>query len=174
LKRFYIFKTYLQTTIMLLETLQDFYQLCYSRQGAFLGVDYGTKKLGLAISASNRSFAMPLEIISSLDAVKMMAHIAGIIKSQQVIGIVMGLPINMDGTNSLQTQAVQNFSQKLSEELDIPIFLQDERLSSKAADNLLKDLGFKRAKRNQLDDMLAASLILDSALQRMMNIHHSK
>ena len=77
----------------------------------------------------------------------------------------MGLPVNMDGTNSEQTKIVVNFVNKLAKKTNLPIYLQDERLTSKAADSLLRNMGFNRKQRNERDDMAAASMILETTLE---------
>ena len=70
----------------------------------------------------------------------------------------------MNGTKSEQTLIVENFANKLTKRTELPIFFQDERLTSKAANNLLKDFGLKRKNRNSIDDLAAASMILETAL----------
>ena len=82
-----------------------------------------------------------------------------------ICAIVVGLPVNMDGTNSEQTKIVVNFVNKLAKKTNLPIYLQDERLTSKAADSLLRNMGFNRKQRNERDDMAAASMILETTLE---------
>lgn len=86
------------------------------------------------------------------------------LQEKNISAIVIGLPINMDGTKSEQTILTEKFAEKLEKRSNLPIFLQDERLTSKAADNLLKGFGLKRKDRNNQDDLAAASLILETVL----------
>ena len=97
-------------------------------------------------------------------------HIIDFIVKNNICAIVVGLPVNMDGTSSSQAKIVTSFVNKLAKETNLPIYLQDERLTSKAADNMLKDMGFNRRQRNERDDMAAASLILETVLESVKKI----
>jgi putative Holliday junction resolvase len=81
------------------------------------------------------------------------------------------MPFNMDGTSSLQTQIVQKFATSMEEKTDLPIFLQDERLTSRAADSFLKSFGQSRKTRNNNDDSVAASMILESTLSGLRKLN---
>ena len=76
----------------------------------------------------------------------------------------------MDGTSSSQAKIVTSFVNKLAKETNLPIYLQDERLTSRAADNMLKNMGFNRRQRNERDDMAAASLILETVLESVKKL----
>lgn len=129
-----------------------------------IAVDYGSKKLGIAISDPLFCMALPMKELIEANDERKMNNIIRISKENAACGIVLGLPINMDGTRSEQTEILQKFAEKLAAKTDIAIFLQDERLTTKAADNLLKTIGFKRKERNARDDSIAACLILDTVL----------
>jgi putative Holliday junction resolvase len=138
-----------------------------------IAIDYGFKKIGIAISNNIRTFAMPLEIIlnDKNNAKIAKSRIQKIIDQYLIGAIIIGLPINMNGTFSEQTEIVQKFAQNLSVEFQLPIFLQDERMTSKEANNLLKSFGIKRKLRNQNDDMVAATIILESVLESLKKIY---
>jgi putative holliday junction resolvase len=148
---------------MIVYTLQEFCK--FFQQGKpLLSIDYGCKKLGIAISTPDHHLPMPLQIITSESEKKKLQEITTITKEKDICAIVVGLPINMDGTKSGQTLLAEKFTEKLANRTNLAIFMQDERLTSKAADNLLKNFGIKRKDRNSKDDLAAASMILETTL----------
>ncbi len=154
---------------MIINTLQEF--CVFLKKGkTIISIDYGQKKLGIAISSSDHHLPMPLKLITEESHKKQLLQIIEIIKNYRVCSIIVGLPINMNGTKSNQTNLVENFTDKLAIRTNLPIFMQDERLTSKAADNFLKDLGLKRKYRNSQDDLTAASLILETTLNSIRNL----
>ena len=139
-----------------------------------ISIDYGKRKLGFALTNNELSMALPLNIkqckqIKDLEKsfIEKIEIIKKYIKEYKIWGIIIGLPLNMDGTDSKSSEEVRKFSNLLLLELELPILLQDERLTSMAADSLLKDAGFSRKERNEKDDMVAAQLIAESALEQM-------
>ena len=128
-----------------------------------MAIDYGTKKLGLAISDPSRKMAVPLTIIDSE-----IQKLQSTILHHKPVGIVIGLPINMDGTAGAQADLVRKFAQKISGRFELPIFLQDERLTTKAASNALKMLGLNRKQRDSRDDQVAACMILDTVIVKLL------
>lgn len=136
-----------------------------------LGIDYGEKKIGLAITSPNRAMAMPLAILLNNNI--FITEIKKIISSNNIKGIVIGIPINMDGTYGPSAIKAKAFAAKLLQYTKLPIYMQDERRTSKAADSLLMIAGFNRKQRNNMDDSIAASLILESAMQALKNIKDS-
>lgn len=131
-----------------------------------IAIDYGRKKLGIAVSDHLQQMSLPL----ATETVLKNDHISIILKyltKYKTSHLVIGLPINMDGSNSEQTMAITRFAEALSaKHPEISILMQDERLTSKNAESLLRLGGTKRKQRHDIDDSVAASLILDSALQR--------
>jgi len=101
---------------------------------------------------------------------KSVDRIIDFIVKNNICAIVVGLPVNMDGTSSSQAKIVTSFVNKLAKETNLPIYLQDERLTSRAADNMLKNMGLNRRQRNERDDMAAASLILETVLESVKKI----
>ena len=148
---------------MIIKNLQSFYEEIKPNK-RLLSVDYGAKKIGFAISDHSLHLAMPLKMIHESVLSKQIECIVGLVKEYDVGGLVFGLPINMDGSVGEQALRVQSFAEKIVQKTDVPIFLQDERLTSKAADNLLKAAGYNRKKRNSVDDLASASLILETTL----------
>jgi len=148
---------------MITKDIQEFC-LKLGSVGVILAIDFGTKKLGLAISDPSRIMAMPLSVIPAE-----ISQLKAIIEQRKPAGIVMGLPINMDGTSGAQAALVEKFAQKLFGLCELPILLQDERLTTRAASNALKILGLNRKLRDSRDDQVAACMILETALERALN-----
>lgn len=149
---------------MIIDTLQEFCTFFKSGQ-PLIGIDYGQKKIGLAISTPDHKISLPLQLLTGDSEKKKLNHIVELAKNKNICAIVVGLPLNMDGTKSDQTIIVEKFAEKLKKRINLPIFFQDERLTSKAANNLLKSFGIKRKNRNENDDLTAASMILETTLK---------
>lgn len=148
---------------MIINSVQEFYSF-FEKNRPLLGIDYGNKKIGIAISSHDHAIAMPHSIVLAKSEPDKLNKILDIVIKNNICAIVIGLPVYMDGTHSEQTKTTMSFAQKLSEKTKLPVFMQDERLTSRAADNLLKDMGFNRKQRNQRDDLASASLILETTL----------
>ena len=135
--------------------------------GALLGVDPGTKTLGLAISDRTRLIATPLETIRrekfTLDA----AYLLKVYADNQASGLIVGLPINMNGTHGPRTQSVRDFCTNLLKLEDLPILLWDERLSTMAVTRGMLEADMSRKKRKENVDKLAAGYILQGVLDRL-------
>lgn len=149
---------------MIISTLQEFIKLIKLNQPV-IGIDHGTKRTGIAISTPNHQISLPLSLIKNYSDTDKISYLIKIIQDQNICAIVIGLPLNMNGTESDQTIIVKKFANKLEARISLPVFLQDERLTSKAANNLLKSYNIKRKVRNSLDDLVAASMILESTLE---------
>ena len=129
-----------------------------------LGIDWGEKRIGLAISDENNIVALALDTIenkkASLDKIKK------IINENDIGIVVIGLPLSMKGSITKKAKEVLRFAQKLKKTLNKPIYLWDERLSSKEVEKLLISANIKREKRKKIKDKLSAVLILQSFLER--------
>lgn len=144
---------------MITSNIQEFCKFL-TKSAPILSLDFGEKKIGVAISNKEHSMSLPIDVIPNNNE-----NILEIISQYNPCAIVIGLPVNMDGSmENIGIEKVQNFAKNLYDQFYIPIFLQDERLTSKTADNLLKNLGLSRKDRNKIDDKIAASMILESAL----------
>lgn len=132
-----------------------------------LGLDIGEKTIGLAISDERRVIATPMETIRrkkfSADARKLLE----IATAREVGGLVLGLPVNMDGSEGRRCQSVRQFAANLGELTDLPMAFWDERLSTMAVTRTLLEADTSRAKRRQVIDKMAAGFILQGALDRM-------
>ncbi|HJD57588.1 MAG TPA: Holliday junction resolvase RuvX [Rickettsia endosymbiont of Sericostoma sp.] len=154
---------------MIIATLQEFFQLLHANK-PIIAIDYGIRKTGIAISNQEQSIAMPIKTIYETREENKIKSILDLIATYSICGIVIGLPISMNGHSSEQTTIVLKFSTKLSFATNLPIYLQDERLTSLAANSLLKSLGVKRRERNQKDDSIAASMILETTLDSIKKV----
>ena len=132
-----------------------------------IGLDLGTKTIGLALSDLGRRIATPLETIRrkkfSLDVAELLA----ICEKTQVAAMVIGLPLNMDGSEGPRAQATRAFVRNLAPLTALPIAYWDERLSTTAVTRTLLEADTSRAKRADVVDKMAASFILQGALDRM-------
>ena len=130
----------------------------------YLAIDYGTKRTGLAICDAAETIASPLTVLH--DRKNLSEKIAEITGSENVGAIVLGLPLNMNGTEGPQTKLVRIFGEQLKKRLSIPIYFQDERLSSYSAEEKLAPADFTRGKRKKRIDAVAAAEILEAFLER--------
>ncbi|UCG55846.1 MAG: Holliday junction resolvase RuvX [Phycisphaerales bacterium] len=129
----------------------------------YLAIDHGTKRTGLAICDSAETIASPLGVIEGqAEALK---RIAQVVESEEVGAIVLGLPLNMDGSAGPQARLVLKFAERLRERIDIPVQLQDERLSSFSAEEKLFPAEFTKDKRRKRLDAIAAAQILEDFLE---------
>ncbi|AQT68863.1 Putative Holliday junction resolvase [Anaerohalosphaera lusitana] len=129
----------------------------------FLAVDFGEKRTGLAVCDEKETMAFPLTVLEGQGGLA--NRIAKIAKEEQAQGFVMGLPLNMDGTEGDRAARVRHFTEKLSQVTDLPVFFHDERLSSFEAENKLAGHLTRKKKKKHLDAVAAAG-ILESFLQK--------
>jgi putative Holliday junction resolvase len=136
-------------------------------RGALIGLDLGTKTIGVATSDPDRRLATAVETIArknfSADAARLLALAA----ERTAIGFVLGLPINMDGTEGPRAQSTRAFARNLARLTHVPIALWDERLSTAAVERELIAADVSRAKRAKVIDQHAALFILQGALDRL-------
>ncbi|HOI07734.1 MAG TPA: Holliday junction resolvase RuvX [Deltaproteobacteria bacterium] len=129
-----------------------------------MGIDYGTKRIGVAISDPSCTMAHPLDIIPVREDGSHMESLKKIARDYQVEKIVVGLPYNMEGDMGESAHKVMQWSQELGQALGLPVDLWDERLTTSEAHELLMHLKVKGPKRRQVVDKIAASIILKSYL----------
>lgn len=132
-----------------------------------IGIDPGTKTLGLALSDVLITIASPLETIRRTKFTADAARLLALIAEHGVGGLVLGLPVNLDGSEGPRAQAARAFARNMNKLTDIPILLWDERLTTAAAERMLIDADASRKRRAEVIDKLAATLILQGALDRM-------
>jgi putative Holliday junction resolvase len=134
-----------------------------------LGLDLGSKRIGVAVSDEMGWTAQGLTVLNRHGGVRDLENIARLVSEQGAEAIVLGLPINMDGSEGEQARKVRQFAEKLKQHLDIEVHLWDERLTTWEAEGILKEAGVKGQKRKQVVDKVAAALILKSYLQAREN-----
>jgi putative Holliday junction resolvase len=138
------------------------------RSGKLLGLDLGTKTIGVAISDALRYSATPLETIVRSKFTADAARIAELVAGNGATGIVLGLPLNMDGSEGPRAQSTRAFARNLAPKLGLPIAFWDERLSTSAVERMMIDeANLRRDRRAAVVDKLAASYILQGALDRL-------
>lgn len=151
-------------------TLESF-AAALPRSGALAGLDLGEKTIGVAVSDISRTIATPLVTLAkgkfTADAKALFAQMA----TRDAVGLVIGLPVNMDGSEGPRAQSCRAFGRNLLRLRDLPILFWDERLSSAAVNRLLIDEGdATRARRAQVVDRMAAGYILQGALDRLKGL----
>ena len=141
-------------------------------KGKLLGVDFGDKRTGLAISNDMRTLASGITQISVGGMQKTAAAVAQVARERAVVGVVVGLPVNMDGSHGPRAQHAEKFAGLLREALtalavEIPVVMQDERMTTMAASRYLNETDTKGAKRKGVIDTLSAEIILQNALDKL-------
>ena len=134
-----------------------------------LGIDPGKKNIGIAICDENKVVATPLKIIKKNKFQILLKEIQAIIKENDIKGIVIGNPINMDGSFGKESQSAKGFAKNLSINISIPIVLWDERLSSEGSFKITRDLGSNVTDRVKKLDKNAAAFILQGAIDFLSN-----
>ncbi|MEM8703818.1 MAG: Holliday junction resolvase RuvX [Pseudomonadota bacterium] len=137
------------------------------RDSRLIGLDLGTKTIGLALSDIGRGIATPMETIRRKKFTIDAEQLLGICGKQNVGGIVLGLPLNMDGSEGPRAQATRAFARNLSQKTELPITYWDERLSTAAVTRTLLEADSSRAKRADVVDKMAAAFILQGFLDRL-------
>ena len=135
--------------------------------GRLLGLDLGTKTIGVAMSDLRRSIASPMETIARKKFQADADRLVVLIEEHQITGIILGLPLNMDGSEGPRVQSTKAFANNLAKRTPRPISFWDERLSTVAVERTLIDADRSRARRKELVDKLAAAYILQGALDRL-------
>ena len=134
-----------------------------------LGIDPGNKNIGFAICDENKKVATPLKIIQKTKFEVLIKKINEIIQENHIKGIIIGNPINMDGTSGKSSQSVRDFAKNLSKNITIPIAMWDERLSSEGSFKLTKELGTNVTNRVNKLDKNSAAFILQGAIDYLSN-----
>ncbi|WP_343347764.1 Holliday junction resolvase RuvX [Sphingomicrobium sp. XHP0239] len=137
--------------------------------GRLAGLDVGTKTIGLATCDAQWSFAGPAETIRRTKFQKDLVQLTAFLKRERIAGLVVGLPLNMDGSDSPRTQSIRAFARNLAP-LGLPVLLWDERWSTMAVERAMVDADVSRAKRAGKVDALAAAHILQGALDALVNL----
>ena len=139
-------------------------------RGGLIGLDLGTKTIGVAASDPDRKLATGVETIARKNFTADAARVLALAAERGTIGFVLGLPINMDGTEGPRAQSTRAFARNLARLTELPIALWDERLSTAAVERELIANDVSRAKRAAIVDEHAAMFILQGALDRLANL----
>ncbi|THJ23331.1 MAG: Holliday junction resolvase RuvX [Nitrospira sp. CG24E] len=129
-----------------------------------LALDYGTKRIGVALSDELGWTAQPLETLNRRTLDRDIAHIASLVGTYEVRQVLLGFPMQLDGREGPAIQAMREFQARLEQGVTVPVILWDERLTTKAAEDLLIAADVSRKKRKGVVDRIAASILLQSYL----------
>jgi putative Holliday junction resolvase len=129
----------------------------------YLAIDYGNKRTGLAVCDPAETVVSPLLVLPSND--RLIPEIAKIIADESIESVVVGIPVNMDDTHGPQAKRSADFAAALEKQIDVPIQLHDERLTTFAAEDRLAGAGIPRRKKKEMLDALAAAEILRGFLE---------
>ena len=139
----------------------------FGPDGPLLGLDLGSRTIGLAVSDGLRMTATPLETLERKKFSQDAATLARLVAERGIVGFVLGLPVDMSGDSGKRVQITRAFARSLSEKLPQPIWLWDERLSTVAVERTLIEADASRKRRAEVVDKLAAAYILQGALDRL-------
>jgi len=142
-------------------------------RGALIGLDLGTKTIGVATSDPDRRLATGVETIARKTFTADAARLLALAAERKAAGFVLGLPINMDGSEGPRAQSTRAFARNLARLTDLPIALWDERLSTAAVERELITADVSRKKRAAVIDQHAATFILQGALDRLVRVAQS-
>ncbi len=141
-----------------------------STSGRIMAVDFGDTRTGLAVSDISRFLASGIGYISPGGIEKTADAVAEIAKEQKAVGVIVGLPKNMDGTEGFRAQRCREFAAMLEERLSHPVAMVDERLTTMSASRYLNETNTRGAQRKKVIDTLSAQIILQNALDRLKNL----
>jgi putative holliday junction resolvase len=139
-----------------------------------LALDYGTKRIGVALSDELRWTAQPLETLNRRTLDRDIAHIASLVGRHEVGQVLLGFPLQLDGREGPAIHAMREFQARLEQGVTVPVILWDERLTTKTAEDLLIAADVSRKKRKTVVDRIAASILLQSYLASLENASEKK
>lgn len=154
---------------MPLLSFEDFSEISFEEGGRFLGCDVGTKTIGLALSDRSKMIATPLIVIQRTQWKNDSRTLLKEINNHIICGVIVGFPLNMNGTEGPRCQSTRQFSSNLLSVQDLPLCLWDERLSTRAVTRTLLDADLSRVKRGEIIDKMAACYILQGFLDAYRN-----
>jgi putative Holliday junction resolvase len=153
-------------TVAPLVAIEDLPKLL-AAEARLLGLDVGTKTIGLALSDVTRSIATPYHTVRRTKFTEDAKVIQEAVEEHQVGALVIGLPINLDGSEGPRAQSTRAFARNLAARIEVPMVFWDERLSTAAVERHLIEAGASRKRRAQVIDRMAAAYILQGALDRL-------
>jgi putative Holliday junction resolvase len=140
------------------------------RDARLLGLDVGTKTIGMALSDVTRSVATPFDTIRRTKFTADAKTIREVVEKNQVGALVIGFPLNLDGSEGPRAQSTRAFARNLAVHVDVPMVFWDERLSTAAVERHLIEADASRKRRAEVVDRMAAAYILQGALERLRNL----
>jgi len=149
-------------------TIEDF-KIKHSNKVRFIGLDLGSKRIGVSICDEKQSIATPFKTINKTNTNKLIDQLKVIIEENNIGGIIIGNPLNMDGSLGRSAQSVNDVASNISKSIDLPVILWDERLSTVGAFNLSSLLDVNVSKRVKTIDQNAAAFILQGAIDFLNN-----
>ena len=149
-------------------TIEDF-KIKYSNKMRFIGLDLGSKRIGVSICDERQSVATPFKTINKTNTNELIVELKMIIEENNIGGIIVGNPVNMDGSLGRSSQSVNDVATNISKNIDLPVILWDERLSTVGAFNLTSLLDVNVSKRVKTIDQNAAAFILQGAIDFLNN-----
>jgi len=164
----YVGKLSLKYKIYNMITIEDF-KIKYSNKVRFIGLDLGSKRIGVSICDERQSIATPFKTINKTNTNELIDELKIIIKDNNIGGIIIGNPVNMDGSLGRSAQSVNDVASNISKSIDLPVILWDERLSTVGAFNLSSLLDVNVSKRVKTIDQNAAAFILQGAIDFLNN-----
>jgi putative Holliday junction resolvase len=148
--------------------IEDF-KIKHPNKVRFIGLDLGSKRIGVSICDERQSIATPFKTINKTNTNELIDELKIIIEENNIGGIIVGNPVNMDGTMGRSAQSVNDVASNISKNIDLPVILWDERLSTVAAFNLSSLLDVNVSKRAKTIDQNAAAFILQGAIDFLNN-----
>ena len=164
----YVGKLSLKYKIYNMITIEDF-KIKHSNKVRFIGLDLGSKRIGVSICDERQSIATPFKTINKTNTNELIDELKIIIKDNNIGGIIIGNPVNMDGSLGRSAQSVNDVASNISKSIDLPVILWDERLSTVGAFNLSSFLDVNVSKRVKTIDQNAAAFILQGAIDFLNN-----
>jgi len=164
----YVGKVPLKYKIYNMITIEDF-KIKHSNKVRFIGLDLGSKRIGVSICDERQSIATPFKTINKTNTNELIDELKVIITENNIGGIIVGNPLNMDGTLGRSAQSVNDVASNISNSIDLPVILWDERLSTVGAFNLSSLLDVNVTKRVKTIDQNAAAFILQGAIDFLNN-----
>ncbi len=151
-------------------TIATLEELSLAPGAVVAGLDLGTKTIGVAVSDRSLSFAHPRAVINRIKFGKDADALLKALAADQVAAVVVGLPVNMDGSEGPRAQAARAFVRNMAPRTPLPFVFWDERLSTVAAERTLIEMDFSRKRRDGMIDSAAAAFILQGALDRLRSL----